>query len=117
MKVINIVGNKYTVLNLVTLKEEEVHVTSLKAFGWDARKDPRDIALKESGSYDVEKIIEHRCKDKNKIATYEFKVRWLGYTEQDDTWEPWNGIKNVEATHQYLKDNGLKKFIPIRFKD
>ena len=117
MKVVKAFGNEYTILNLVTLKEEKVHITSLKPFKWDARQtNPREVALREAGSYDIEQVLAHRCKNKDKISSYEFKIRWSGYTEQDDTWEPWRGVMQTEAIHNYLRANGLKRFIPPRFK-
>ncbi len=33
--------------------------------------------------------------DKNRTS-YEFKVRWLGYKDSDDTWIPWKINQNLQ---------------------
>ena len=37
-----------------------------------------------SDTYVVEKILDHRINN----GRHEWKVRWRGYGEEDDTWEP-----------------------------
>ena len=116
MKVLSINGNRYTLLNLVTMKDEQAHVTSLKKFEYNKdRVDPRQVAMKEANVFDVEKIIEHRCKNPKRISTYEFRVRWMGYNEADDTWEPWSELRDNEFLHKYLQDHNLQRFIPKKF--
>ncbi|KAF5377047.1 hypothetical protein D9757_007701 [Collybiopsis confluens] len=41
----------------------------------------------EEHEYVVESITEARVK-KGRIKTWEYRVRWEGYKEEDDTWEP-----------------------------
>ena len=117
MKVVNMFGNEYTVLNLVTLKEEKVHVTSLKPFKWDAKRtDPREVALRDAGCYDVENVVSHTYENKNKISTYMFEIKWIGYDKTSNTMEPWKNVMHTEAVHKYLKQHGLQKFIPPRYR-
>ena len=98
------------------MKDEQAHVTSLKKFEYNKdRVDPRQVAMKEANVFDVEKIIEHRCKNPKRISTYEFRVRWMGYNESDDTWEPWSGLRDNEFLHKYLQDHNLQRFIPKKF--
>ena len=46
---------------------------------------------------DAEKILEFRRR-KNKL---QFKVRWLGYTEADDTWEPLANVHDCKAFQEF----------------
>jgi hypothetical protein len=117
MQVLSYKGNRYTLLNLVTMKEEQAHITALKKFEYNTETtDPRQVALSEANVFDVEKIISHRFKDKKRIASYEFKVRWLNYGENEDTWEPWENLRDNEALHTYLKEQGLQRYIPRKFR-
>jgi transposase InsO family protein len=115
MKVIRNEGNRYYLLNLVNMKEEQAHVTALKTFEYNRNIDPREIALKEANAFDVERILSHRCKHPNRISTYELLVKWLGYDDSQNTWEPWENLRNNEATHHYLREHGLQRFIPKRY--
>ena len=54
----------------------------------------------------VEEIKRHRVRD----GKVEFKVRWKGATNQEDTWEPIGTfIKELSPPFlQYVQENGLK---------
>jgi hypothetical protein len=43
--------------------------------------------VKNVGEYEVEKLLERRPIE-GRVGEYEYRVRWLGYTPVDDTWEP-----------------------------
>lgn len=48
--------------------------------------------------YEVEKIVAHRGKGK----TFEYRIRWQGYDEDEDTWEPPGNINNAGLkVHEY----------------
>ena len=51
--------------------------------GGDDADDDEDDA--EGGADEVERVLEKRISEKGET---EFKVRWKGYTAEDDTWEP-----------------------------
>jgi len=60
-------------------------------------KDPVEDDLDEE-EYEVEKIVDHQGKGK----TFEYRIRWRGYSEDDDTWEPPGNINNAGLkVHQY----------------
>jgi hypothetical protein len=68
--------------------------------------------------WDVDKLVAHRLLDsalskKRKAKSdYEFKVRWYGYTEEDDSWRGYGLLKNSAALDAYVSDKpGLKKFL------
>eukprot|EP01032_Pedospumella_encystans_P000352 gene352-393_t len=44
-----------------------------------------------------------------------FKVRWQGYTEEDDSWEPYKFLRDTEQLHAYLRANRMVSYIPAKF--
>jgi hypothetical protein len=52
--------------------------------------------------YRVSKIIDHIGTPDN-LLELRFRVRWYGYSEEDDTWEPLRNIESCEYLHKYLK--------------
>ena len=55
--------------------------------------------------YVVDRIVAH---NKTAPGTYEYQVRWEGYTPDDDTWEPESSFTNVHTIHDYWKRLGEK---------
>ena len=111
-RVVNRIGTKYTISNLLTGKPHDVHVTRLREFLYDpAVTNPREAAMRDDHQYTVEEIIKHRgvATDKTKM---EFLVRWTGFGSETDTWEPWKELRLVEALHIYLREHGMKQLIP-----
>lgn len=52
--------------------------------------------------FEVDKIVGHRYyEDEEDNQMMEFKIRWLNYTEVDDTWEPRHKLINCS---EILKD-------------
>ena len=115
--VVNNVGNKYTLQNLITLKTQDFHVTSLKTYHYDAsRIDPSDIAKQAASFADVESIITHRGNIKRK-SSVEFLVRWEGYGPIHDNWLHWDYLIDNEAMHTYLNANKMRSHIPQKYRD
>ena len=46
----------------------------------------------------------------------EFKVRWAGFRELFDSWEPNKALLHVDKLHDYLRTNAMKTFIPREHK-
>ena len=114
MRVIDRAGSIYTLQNLATNQEELYHVSDMKRFEYDPLEtDPRTVANRDYELVDVTEIENHRYGKKNKISTYEFKVKWEGFA--DPTWESWKTMRTNEKLHQYLSDKGLGKYIPKKF--
>ena len=112
MKVISNNKDDYLLQDLVTGKEEKVHIKRLKAFHFDANLfDPKAIALTDRGEFFVESIVDHIGDPKQK-SKMQFKVRWAGYDESEDTWEWWKELRDNVKLHKYLNSNNLKAIIP-----
>jgi chromodomain-containing protein len=47
--------------------------------------------------YDVEKIIDKRVRN----GVIEYKIRWLGFDESEDTWEPTKHLSCPEKVREF----------------
>ena len=55
--------------------------------------------------FEVEKIIDHNGNWEN-VDSMQFKVRWSGYTESDDTWEPFTHLDTcIKLLEDYCERN------------
>ncbi len=46
----------------------------------------------------------------------EFLVRWLGFTQDDDSWEPYSNLRDTDQLLTYLTINKLRKLIGNKHK-
>jgi hypothetical protein len=88
------------VQDLCTNKLMEVHISRLKPFNAARTADPIKVAEIDKDEYAVEQILEHRGTSKK---TLQFKVRWMGYGEEEDSWIGFKDAKDLEALDVYLK--------------
>ena len=92
-------GSKITVRSLVTRRTMSLHVSRLKAYDSSRTDDPLRVAVHDGEEFIVDRLLAHRGTTKRNS---DFKVRWQGYEEADDTWEPYSGLKDNEALEDYL---------------
>ena len=64
----------------------------------------------------IESILQHKG-DHKKLSTLEFKIKWLGYDETYNSWEPWSNLREMEILHQYLIAHNIKQIVPNQFKE
>ena len=83
------------------------HVSLLKRFlrdnGRQQRMPPPPPLMEdaEGAVYEVERILDHREVRSGSRVKMEYKVRWRGYTEEHDTWEPEKNL--VAGVEQMLQ--------------
>ena len=110
-------GDRYSCQNLVPDEIEDYHVTRLREFRYDERYlDPRDIALRDRDEFYVEKILAH-CGDVGILKTLAFHIKWRGFDESFNSWEPWKNLRETEMFHRYLILHGFQKLIPAKFRE
>lgn len=121
MQVISNIGSKYTVRNLVTGKLEDYHVTALKYFTVDnEHTDPEKVAQKDYKTYITEAILDHRPKTKLrdlKRSRLQFLVKWQGYPDEQNTWEPLGNLRRNLHVHEYMRRHKLASLIPRKLRD
>jgi Chromo (CHRromatin Organisation MOdifier) domain len=62
------------------------------------------IAAADKDEFVVEAIVGHRG-TLTKRSSLEFRVRWQGYDESEDTWLPLREVKDLVALDQYITLN------------
>jgi hypothetical protein len=60
-----------------------------------------DIARREYLEFFVEKILD-MTGDLKKVSTLSFLVKWLGYDDTYNTWEPWKNVRITDKVYVYL---------------
>ena len=115
MRVISNNFNNYTLRDLINHKDKIYHVTDLRVFHFDPIKtDTQDVARKDYLEYFIEEVLSHRGNVRYS-SQLEFKIKWLGYEEDKNSWEPWKILRDTEKLHTYLRLHGLAKLIPKKF--
>jgi transposase InsO family protein len=100
-------GDIYTCAEVLSNATMQVHVERLKLYRHDAAVSAEEAATWDSQSFLVEKILAHRGSTRKKTAM-SFKVRWEGFGPEDDTWEPYSAVKDLEVFQLYKKSENLK---------
>lgn len=115
-RVIKNVQAEYTLLDLTSGKEKQYHATQLRAFHFNPlRTDPADIARRDYLEFFVESIVKFQGSF-DKLTSLRFLVKWLGYDESHNTWEPWKNLRKATALHLFLISKNLKSKIPKEFQ-
>jgi hypothetical protein len=114
LKVLSNVGNRYELFDPATGKIDTYHVSRLKKFEYDPKDtNPTDIAMKDNNVFLVDAVLDHDGTINNR-KKLKFKIRWLGYDEQ--TWEPWDNLRDNSVVHSYLAKMGMMSLIPARYR-
>ena len=93
----------YTIEDLVRGKQIKTHVHNLRAFIFNpSQVNPLDIAQQNEQEFLVNEIIAHRG-DHYRRSTMEFLVRWTGYEESSNSWEPYRALMHADKLHDYLR--------------
>jgi transposase InsO family protein len=117
LKVINNDKSEYVLFDLIQNKTKSYHVSDMKTFNFDPlQTDPIDIARRDYLEFFVEKVLD-MTGDPKRVTTLKFLIKWLGYDDTHNTWEPWKEVRDVEILHTYLRTNNLSKIIPRKFSE
>jgi hypothetical protein len=116
LQVVSNIGSEYLLLDLITHKVKPYHITDMKPFRFDPlQTNPVDIARKDYLEFFIEEILEMKG-DKKRVSTFSFLVKWLGYDETYNSWEPWKNVRDTDKVHDYLRANNMANFIPKKFQ-
>jgi len=86
----------YVIEDLVSGKRTMTHIHNLRPFNYDpAYTSPLVVAQHNEQEFIVESIITHRG-SRNRRSTLEFQVRWAGFGETCDSWEPYKALMHVD---------------------
>jgi transposase InsO family protein len=106
----------FSLLNLITNKEKDYHVTDMKPFLFDPlHTSPIDVARKDYMEFFVESILKHSGHRNSKKTQLRFYIKWLGYEDDRNTWEPYANIRDMTVCHEYLRAHGMANHIPKKF--
>ena len=110
-----LLGVLFSVISQFLTKLTIKTVPFLTAFNYDPLvTDLVDIARRDYLEFCVEKILG-MTGDIQKLNSVEFHVKWIGYDETYNSWEPWKNVREVAILHDYLKANNLARIIPKKF--
>ena len=114
-----VIGRKqsiYIIEDLIRGKQIKTHVHNLRAFLYNPTQiNPLDIAQQNEQEFIVEEIVAHRG-DHHRRSTMEFLVRWTGYDESSNSWEPYKALMHVDKLHDYLREHRMRSLIPREHK-
>jgi hypothetical protein len=99
--------------DLVTSKNTEASIDDCRLFhtGWfdepSMVQDLHRLAALDKEEYEVEVILAHRIErkkgtTKTKPTDYWFKVKWAGFSEDENSWEPYSALKSLHPLEEYL---------------
>ena len=118
-RIIKMSGSRITIQNTVTAANYDVHITEIIPFRYNPNiVDPNKIALQASQEFIVEDILSldgtrNNNKRYNRI-NLRVRVRWQGYGESEDTWEPYSEFKGNLKFLKYCQKHGLLYLIDKR---
>ena len=95
----------YTIRNLTNGKEYSADVTHLRPFYYDPKfVMPINVAARDRNEYVVKQILKHDLTGPNNKL---WLVQWQLDDDEDETWEPFEVLEDVEVFHHYCAANGL----------
>ena len=106
----------YIIEDLVKGKQIKTHVHNLRPFVFNPTQvNPLDVAQHNEQEFVVDGILAHRG-DHHRRSTMEFLVRWAGYDESSNSWEPYKALMHVDKLHDYLREHRMRALIPREHK-
>ena len=100
-------GNDYTCKHLLSNKELDVHIERLKLYVQDPNIPDDQVSTFDDLTWQVDSIVAHRGPPSKKSKMF-FKIRWDGFDQSSDTWEPYSTVKQLEQFADYKLKHNLK---------
>jgi len=88
--------------NLVTGNTDKSHISRLSPFYYENEDTPKQSANRDNQEWDVDFIADH-AGDKSTRKSLQFRVRWVGYGVNNDTWQPYVDLRHNSKLHEYLR--------------
>jgi transposase InsO family protein len=113
-RIIKIDGSRIEIQNLVNTQTTVAHISQLRPFLYDPNYvNPVEVARNAGEEFEIDSIVTIRGNHGRNARRFlrtdlEVRVRWLGYSDRHDTWEPFQEMKLSEKFQQYCWDNDLK---------
>ena len=102
----DIKSQTYYCRDLVSNKVTPYFIDILKLYIGSNDLDPKELSMADKEEFYVDFIVDH-CGDPAKQKTLFFRVRWLEYSPDEDTWEPYSADRKCEALDRYVRDQEI----------
>ena len=112
----NLGNSQYVLLDLVDQRRRTVHASRMRGYNTDpAFAEPLVVAARDRKEIRIDAILDHRGSWSRK-ASLEFKVRWVGFSDEHDEWLPWKDLYRTTQLVAYLRKIGKQAHIPKDLK-
>ena len=114
-------GSAFLLKNLATNAVFTANQAHLHPFNYDSEHtDPAVVQRHLEQEFLVEEVLRHRGPRRANHhyirAEFEVLVQWTGYSEDYNTWEPLESMKDTAKFHEYLVKNKLKYLLTAEAK-
>jgi hypothetical protein len=72
-----------------------------------------EVAARNAGEFFVDKIVDHTGNVRRR-SHMTFRVRWKGYTPDDDTWQPIKTVRETQAFVDYCREKTVSSMVSKR---
>ena len=110
------VGDIYTLKNAITNKLRDVHLANLHGYVSDEYSmTPAAAAITDyAGLFLVDHVVKEHPKNKIshnvKLRDLQFLVRWVGYSQESDSWQKWSTLRKHPRFRVFLETHRLKSY-------
>jgi len=98
-----------TIHNFATGKEYLTDVTHLRSFFDPKFTTPLNVAARDNKEYVVKSILHQDFSDPDNKRWF---FQWALDGDENEIWEPFEVLKDIEAFHTYCAANGMSTLFP-----